>query len=72
MSKLKLYAVQDVDSGEIRLIDANSQSVARNHVVRDQYKVWLPTSRETAHIMAQGVNPESVEDAPFVPSESET
>lgn len=59
MSDLRLYAVSDQDTGETRLVDATSQPVARNHVVGNRYKVWLPTSRETAQIMATGVKPET-------------
>ena len=61
---MALYAVRNKASGNIRLVDALTNSAALRHVAGDEYAVTIPKSREVAKLVADGVKVEDYGEQP--------
>lgn len=61
---MALYAVRNKASGNIRLVDALTNSAALRHVAGDEYSVTIPKAREVAKLVADGVKVEDYGEQP--------
>lgn len=51
----RIYLVRDKISGEKHLVDATSRSASVGAVTRDRFEVTLPSARDTALLIGEGV-----------------
>lgn len=55
MTTSRIYLVHDKTTGEKHLVDATSRSASVGAVTRDRFEVTLPSARDTALLIGEGV-----------------
>lgn len=62
MSNIRPYIVTDTTTNAERLVQATSQSQARNFVASKQYAVRAASANDVLDLVAKGVKPEVAAD----------
>ncbi len=52
---MPLYAVRDLMTGDVRLVDAINNTRALRHVVEERFTAGVPDALEAAKLAAEGV-----------------